>query len=136
MAGKAKTRGEPPKKLTGKMPVRPADSPWWDRVMSEITGPGGMVGRTLSIEELAEALPRYPSGGRVRPRAAAKRLRPILELVSRGPNGSLGRGAVYTIKPQGEPSPQSQLIRTDTPDEEVPVDANWLELSIKRMTGE
>ena len=130
-----KARGEAPKRLTGHMPVSPLDSPWWDRVMSEMTRDGGLVGKTLSIEELTQMVPSYEGGGRPRARTVARRLRPILELVSRGPNGSLGRGATYTVRvPVADPGPET--TRPDIPIDEIAPATDWLEQAVRRMTKE
>ena len=67
-------------------------SPWWHDVARELLMRPGLVGQEVTIEELTEGLPCYPDGRRPRPRAAARRLRHVLELVSRGPNGSRGKG--------------------------------------------
>lgn len=48
-------------------------------------------------EELADLMPDYYNGRRPRPATTVRRLRPCLELVERGPNGSLTRGARYRI---------------------------------------
>lgn len=79
---------------------------------------------TLSIEELTEGLPCYPDGRRPRPRAAARRLRHVLQLVERGPNGSLGRGARYTVLPPPREAPEHLLI-----------DDDWLLQSVARIVG-
>lgn len=131
----AKRRGAPPPRLTGGRRVRSLDSPWWDRVMSEMLARPGLVGRTLSIEELAGMVPRYESGGRPRPRAVAKRLSPILELIERGPNGSRGRGATYRIVDRRVESTAGPA-RTDVEDVVIGSDTDWLLAQVERMTGE
>jgi hypothetical protein len=78
----------------------------------------------VTIEELTERLPCYPDGRRPRPRAAARRLVHILELVCRGPNGSLGHGATYRIVRPPEPVPEHTLI-----------DDDWIQQSVERMLG-
>lgn len=128
-----KTKGEPPRNLTGQMPVKALDSPWWDGVASEITRPGGLVGRTLSIEELTELIPSYPDGRRPRPRAVARRLGRVLRLVERGPNGSRGRGAIYQVV---APPPPPDAGRDDVEADEVPTDLEYLEQVIRKMTKE
>lgn len=101
--------------------------------MVELLSRPGMFGSVLSIEEIAALVPSYPDGGRPRARAVARRLRPILELVDRGPNGSLGRGATYRIvsnvraRPVGEASVSEDVLAPDM---------DWLMKSVKRMTGE
>ena len=100
--------------------------------MSEIISKDGMVGKIISIEELSQMISRYPTGGAVRPRTVARRLRQILELVERGPNGSLGKGATYKIV--NLPAPLESIARSDTIDDEIKCDNDWLEQSIERMT--
>jgi hypothetical protein len=99
------------------------------------------VGRTLTIEELTQTLPSYEDGRRPRPRAAARRLlaRGAVELVLRGPNDSLGRGATYRVV---EPIVQAAAVSpppdwrptTDAPDDELRPDMDWLEAAVERMT--
>lgn len=126
-----RTRGAPHPKLTGRVPVSSPESSWWDQVMSELMSRDGMVGRTLSIEELTESIPCYPGGGRPRGRTVARRLHRVLELMERGPNGSLGRGATYRIVGHIRALPAG---RQDVRDETVePADA-WLLDAVKRMT--
>lgn len=86
----------------------------------------GLVGSQVTIEELTSSLPCYPDGRRPRPRAAARRLRPILEVVARGPNGSLGKGAVYRVV-----RPAEGLI----PPEHNLIDDAWLQESVARIVG-
>lgn len=115
----------PPDWLQAKRPPVKGDSPWWQQVAQELLDRPGMVGTTLTIEELTESLPCYPDGRRPRPRAAARRLSHVLELVSRGPNGSLGKGAVYRIvRPPEEPVIEHGMI-----------DEGWLRESVERMLG-
>lgn len=73
--------------------------------MLEIVSRPGWIGSLRTIEEITASLPRYPDGRSVmRGRVVARRLEPILKLVSRGPNGSLGIGALYSIvEPPPEP---------------------------------
>lgn len=95
--------------------------------MSELSSPGSLGGQVLSIEEITERVPSYPDGRRPRPRAVARRLRPVLELVERGPNGSRGKGATYRIL----------TPRTEEPSEDAVVaDLDWLEAAARRMTKE
>lgn len=124
----ARTRGAPPKNLTGRMPVSSMDSPWWDLVASEITSPDRLGGRTLTIEELTGLIPSYPDGRRARPRTVARRLRSVLELVERGPNGSLGRGATYRVL---TPTVAPSSIQSDSV---VQADDEWLAKSVEKMT--
>jgi hypothetical protein len=125
---KAVTRGRPPSTLTGQLPVS-GDSPWWRRIASEICHDLDLVGRPLTIEEITQTLPRYPDGRRIRPRTAARRLLEYgaIELVERGPNGSLGRGAKYKILPE-RPSPPAGDV------EPMPDNAEFLEDAVERMT--
>lgn len=92
----------------------------------------GIVGRTLSIEELVGMLPTYRDGTRPRGRSVARRLAPILELVSRGPNGSRGRGATYRIRPP----PSAEVVgRIDVDDVAICSDEEWLLEQVERMTA-
>ncbi len=127
-----RTHGRPPAHLTGKARVRSLVSPWWERVTSELLLVPGLVGRTLPIEEIAGMLPAYPDGGRPRTRTAARRMSSILELVSRGPNGSRGNGATYRIV---APMIASEPIgRDDVPDVVIGSDNRWLLEQVERMT--
>lgn len=127
---RSKLKGAPPKHLTGKMPVSSMESPWWDQVLSEITGPSGLVGSTLSVEELTELIPSYPDGRRPRARAVVRRLRSVLELVSRGPNGSLGRGATYRVLP-ALPKPRAPAADDDV----LALNEDYIAAAVERMTG-
>lgn len=129
MPKEPRIKGAPPKTLTGQVSVSSVDSPWWDQVASEITSRPGMVGKVVSIEELTQTLPDYPDGRRPRAKAASRRLRKILELVERGPNGSRSRGATYRIVDLDMP----EVV---VPDDDVPKDQNddYLEQAIRRMT--
>jgi len=60
-------------------------------------------------------------------------MRPILELVTRGPNGSRGRGATYRITPL-VPHVESEA-RQDTDDVGIRSDPDWLLEQVERMTG-
>jgi len=88
----------------------------------------------MSIEEVLVHVPCYPDGRRPRARAAARRLRPILELVERGPNGSLGRGATYRITAAAPPHPDG--VRTDIEDQGIAPADDWLADAVRRMTRE
>lgn len=126
-----RTRGSAPSRLTGNLPVSSPESPWWDQVASEITSRPGMVGRTMTIEELTGEVPCYPDGRAPRPRTVARRLWRILELVERGSNGSLGRGATYRIVG----SLRAMAVgRQDVADETVTPDNDWLMAAVERMT--
>ncbi len=126
------TRGKSPSSLTGRLPVSSMESPWWDAVASELIKRTGLVGQVISIEELTAMIPDYPDGGRCRPRAAARRLSAILELVERGPNGSRGKGATYRIVlPLAKPAPAG---RDDIAPDEIPIATSWLDNAIERMT--
>ena len=107
----------------GRTPVS-GHSPWWATVCSELSFRSDLVGRDLTVEELTQTVPDYPNGRRPRARTVARRLAPILTLVSRGPNGSLGRGAVYRIIPGREVGP-----------EDIPTDDEWLLEAAARMAG-
>jgi len=133
MAGKAKARGAPPKTLTGQLAVKALVSPWWEWVASEISLSPEFVGKVFSIEELSQMIPAYPDGRRPRPRTVARRLRPVLELVERGPNGSRGIGAKYRVIPAAQ-TPVDET-GADGADELISVDEEWLLGSIKKMTG-
>ncbi len=123
-----KLKGEPPKVLTGPLPASSLDSPWWDQVMIDVTLSPGMVGRTISIEELTQIIPSYPDGRRPRPRTVARRLRSMMTLVERGPNGSRGRGATYRI--DGRPIEKP----VDASDDLITFDDEWLNQSVEKMT--
>lgn len=114
----------PPDWVRAKRPPVKGDSPWWRDVAQELITRPGLVGSQLTIEAITEMVPCYPDGRQVRPRAVARRLAGILELVSRGPNGSLGRGAVYRIIRPRVPTPEHALV-----------DDEWLRLSVERMLG-
>lgn len=78
-------------------------------------------------------VPSYAGGGRPRSRTVARRMRPILELVSRGPNGSRGRGATYKVI---RPDTASETVtRTDTDDVVIGSDRDWLLEQVERMTN-
>lgn len=115
----------PPDWVTAKRPPVSGDSPWWQQVAQELLTREDLVGKELTIEEVTAMLPCYPDGRRPRPRAAARRLKAVLKLVSRGPNGSLGKGAVYkVVKPQEQPAVEHPLI-----------DEEWLRQSVERIIG-
>lgn len=100
--------------------------------MSETLIVPGLIGRTLPIEDLTEMVPSYPDGRRPRARAVAHRMAPMLELVSRGPNGSLSRGAVYrVVSPPPVPDP---VGRQDVDDVVIGCDDDWILEQIERMT--
>jgi hypothetical protein len=127
----AKTKGLPPKNLTGQMPVSSLDSPWWDQVAYLFSCDPENAGKVLTIEEIAERVSRYPNGRKARGRTCARRLKHVLELVSRGPNGSLGRGATYRVVPV-QPTPATG--RRDTVDEEIQPAQDWILKQIEKMT--
>ena len=127
----SRRRGASPRTLTGRDRVRSLDSPWWERVTSEMGLRPDLVGRTLTIEEITQIVPSYPDGRRPRPMTAARRLGRILELVSRGPNGSRSRGATYRILAIPDPTP---LMREDVEDIAIRSDRGWLLEQVKRMT--
>lgn len=76
-------------------------------------------------------IPSYEDGRRPRPRAVARRMASILELVSRGPNGSRGRGATYRIK---APASIESIGRDDVNDVAIGSDEKWLLEQVERMT--
>lgn len=115
------------------MPVSAEHSPWWAQVESDLHLSPGMVGKVVSTEELVQIIPAYPDGRRPRARAAVRRLRRILELVERGPNGSLSRGAKYRIVPLIQTPSVMDSIDPEL-DTVVELDLDWLEQSIERMT--
>ena len=127
----AKLTGRPPSSLTGRLPVSSDESPWWDSVAAALCAREDLLGRVMSIEDIAALVPSYPDGRRPRPRAASRRLRPILELVERGPNGSLGRGATYRIV---APGPMAPVGRADVDDDEITPADDWLCDAVGRMT--
>ena len=88
-----------------------------------------MVGETYSISDLTEMMPCYPDGRKARPRTVSRRLLELgaIELVERGPNGSLSRGATYKILPE-RPSPPAGDV------EPLPDNAEFLEDAVERMT--
>lgn len=86
----------------------------------------------MTIEELTQIVPSYTGGTRPRARTVARRLLPILELVSRGPNGSRGKGAVYRIKAPPHPIEASEARIVD---DEVEIDMDWITNAIDRMTS-
>lgn len=109
------------------------ESPWWDSVASALSSRGDLVGRTMSIEDILAEVPSYPDGRRPRTRTAARRLRSVLELVERGPNGSLGRGAVYRIVSS---APLPRAGRDDIEDEGIAPATDWLADAVRRMTSD
>ena len=127
-----RTLGAPPPNLTGGVRVRSLDSPWWTGVMSELLLVPGLVGQTLTIEELTQMVPPYPDGKRPRSRTVARRLASILELVSKGPNGSRGHGATYRVT--APPSIGGSIGRQDVVDVVIGSDAKWLLEQVERMT--
>jgi hypothetical protein len=101
--------------------------------MSVITSDPTMVGKVVTIEELSQMdVVKYEGGASPRGRTVARRLKPILELLERGPNGSLGIGAIYRIKSREVAEISSG--RSDIDDNEISVASDWLQESIERMT--
>lgn len=121
-----RTKGKPPSTLTGQLPVS-GDSPWWRTVASEMCN-SSLEGNTYHIEALALLVPLYPDGRRPRERTVARRLLELnaIELVERGPNGSLGKGAKYKILPERSlpPAAESEMIEN----------SDYLEQAVERMT--
>lgn len=109
------------------------NSPWWERVREDLLSAPGNIGRELTIEQLTLEVPAYGTGHRPRGRTVARRLSPILELVSRGPNGSRGIGATYRIH---RPDVLVSSARKDVPDEVVTVNDEWLDAAITKMIGD
>lgn len=131
MSRKPRTKGRPPPTLTGQLPVSADDSPWWKELSSRLGQYGILVGTIYTIEEITQMIPSYPDGRRPRPRTVARRLNELqaLELVSRGPNGSLGREARYKILPERPQSPVEDV-------EPMLDNAEFLANAVERMTSE
>lgn len=91
---------------------------------------GVVVGSTFTIEEITQMWPSYPDGRRPRSRTVARRLLELnaIELVERGPNGSLGKGARYKILPERPSPPAGDVEQIDNDD--------YLEKAVERMTRE
>jgi hypothetical protein len=125
---KKRTKGRPPSKLTGQLPVS-GDSPWWRSVASEVSRHlGPIFPQWISIEVLTTSVRAYPDGRRPKARTVARRLLQYgaIELVERGPNGSLSKGAAYKILPERPPAP--------APDSEMIQNSDYLEQAVERMT--
>lgn len=82
----------------------------------------------VTIEQLSACIQSYPDGRRPKPRTVARRLLEYgaIELVERGPNGSLGNGAKYKILPERSlpPAMDSEMIEN----------SDYLEKAVERMT--
>lgn len=115
---------DPPEWLKGRRPPVKGDSPWWQEVARALLLRPDLMDTEVTIERLTEMVPCYPDGRRPRPRATARRLAHILELVERGPNGSRGKGATYRLKRPPPAAPEHTLI-----------DDEWLRQSVERITG-
>lgn len=91
---------------------------------------GVVVGSTFTIEEITQMWPSYPDGRRPRPRTVARRLLELnaIELVERGPNGSLGKGAKYKVLPERSLPPDAGEPMLDNED--------FLRDAVERMTRE
>jgi hypothetical protein len=127
---KKRTKGRPPSNLTGQLPVS-GDSPWWRSVASEVCKHlGPIYPQWIPIELLATCIQSYPDGRRPRVRTVARRLLEYgaIELVERGPNGSLSKGAKYKILPERSLPPAM--------DSEMIDNAEFLEKAVERMTRE
>jgi hypothetical protein len=131
VARKPQTKGRPPPTLTGQLPVSSDNSPWWDEVKSSLGSYGILVGSIYTIEEISQMIPSYPDGRRPRPRTVARRLNELqaLELIERGPNGSLGREARYKILPERPQAPAEDV-------EPMLDNAEFLANAVERMTKE
>lgn len=84
--------------------------------------------KAYTIDEITQMIPDYPDGRRPKPRTVARRLLEYgaIELVERGPNGSLGKGAKYKILPERSlpPAAGSEMIEN----------SDYLEQAVERMT--
>lgn len=78
----------------------------------------------LTGEELADLMPEYRPGRRPRPSATVRRLAPCLELVERGPNRSLTRGARYRIV--------ASRLEPPPPPVEGDEDEGWIDEALSR----
>ena len=131
---KKNLKGSPPPTLTGQIPVSSLDSQWWDQIALRVSSDTNLIGKVFTIEELSQMnILRYKDGAYPRGKTIARRLKPILELISRGPNGSLGKGAIYKIKGAIIVKEDIQ-IRGDIKNVEIAVADEWLKESIERMT--
>lgn len=128
MSRKAVVRGKPPSTLTGQLPISSEESPWWSEVISNLSSYGIKVGEIYTIEEITAMVPSYPDGRRPRSKATSRRLKPVLELVERGPNGALGRGAKYRVVEVIHPP------KFENGDEPIQSNEDWLNDAVSRMT--
>lgn len=127
-----KKRNSKPINIRGSLPVKAVISPWWESVKDFLSS-GEFIGKVFTIEEIAALVPKYPDGRSVRPRAASRRLKPILELISRGPNGSLGKGATYKIIGK----PVKVEVKMNSAETNVILsDDEYIQASIARIIGE
>lgn len=124
--------GRPPKLLTGKKRVSSIESPWWDSVAEVLQTNKNIVGKVFSIEDLCKLIPLYPDGRKVRPRTIPRRLKKILELVSRGPNRSLGRGSFFKIKEKS--FIENDLLNSKEQYDKIQLDVDFINKAIDRMT--
>jgi hypothetical protein len=122
-----KAKGKPPSTLTGQLPVSADDSPWWREMASTVSKQGERVGTTWTIEEITQMIPDYPDGRRPRPRTVSRRLLELgtIELIERGPNGSLGKCAKYRILPELPPAPAAGPVVENE---------DYLAKAVERMT--
>lgn len=117
----AYTRRVLPKKKTGQL-RKSGESPWWDSVALSISELHH--GKELTIEQIYELVPNYPNGFRPKIRTASRRLKKILELLERGPNGSRSVQAVYKILPM-----RKQIVA----EEPIMHDEEWIKSAINAM---
>lgn len=72
-------------------------------------------------------IPDYPDGRRPRQRTVARRMLELgaIQLLERGPNGSLGKGATYRILPEQPPAPAAGPVVENE---------DYLAKAVERMT--
>ncbi len=84
-------------------------------------------GTMVTPDDLVALIPQDPNKPKTMRRAVVRRLAPMLELVSRGPNGSRSIGAIYRIvRPPTKPPSSADEIGTDD---------DFLAHAAARMTG-
>ena len=95
-------------------------------MLSELSSREDLVDTLVTCEGLVALIEGSPlsDGRRVRTMNVVRRLAPMLELVERGPNRSLSRGATYRI------------VRPPSPPETLEIGGDgWLETAIDKMCG-